>query len=162
MLFVGPAMVSMFALAAMPSAGCKSARACKGFDSCTDGSGCPEVRCICDTQPAAYAPTCGHDGTCYTTVDCPELCMLAASTCKTPLTTCDLFVPTQCTCSSGTDHYAAVWDCSQGKQGDVAPSDCNRACNSGIIKNNGGAGGAMSGTTTASGLTTTAASTSGG
>jgi hypothetical protein len=121
--------------------------ACKDFDACEDSAGCPAVRCVCDDFPATYAPTCGHDGTCFTTLDCAELCTLAGSTCSKPPATCDQFIPTACSCSqTGHERFAAAWICSDGSQDDVSAFDCDQACH--VTSGQGGSGstGVTSGT----------------
>src|SRR6478609_8808654 len=90
-------VVASFPLLALLACGSREG-ACKDFDSCEDASGCPAVRCVCDDFPATFAPTCGHDGTCFTTLDCAELCTLEGSKCSKPPASCDLFIPTACAC----------------------------------------------------------------
>ncbi len=134
-------LIAFAAIALLSDAGCKRALACPDFDSCTDGSVCVEVRCICDTQVVQISPTCRSDGTCDTTLDCPTICTSVKATCPKPITSCGVFVPTECMCDSGSVHDAAVWDCMAGMSVTVSEADCSRACDGGLLKNQGGAGG---------------------
>ena len=155
----------LLALSQAPAEGCsKRSLSCKEFDSCSDASSCPGLRCACDDKPAEFAPVCGNDGTCFTTLDCPELCMLAGSKCAKPPTQCSQFSPTQCDCSPTAMRFAAVWDCEKGAPVQPNQADCNKAC-TGLIATSGAGGSGSSvatATSTIAATTTTGTTGSGG
>ena len=153
-------LVLCAAVSQAPAEGCsKRSLACKDFDSCSDASTCPGLRCACDGMPAEFEPVCGNDGTCFTTLDCPELCTLVGSKCSKPPTQCSQFSPTQCDCSSTTMRFAAAWDCTKGTAIPPNQADCNKAC-AGLIMTGGSGGG--SGTSVATATSTLAATTTTG
>ena len=129
-------------------AGCSSGRACPGFDDCTDAKPCPYVRCDCDQDAAVFQPTCGSDGTCFTTMDCKELCALEGSTCTSPPDSCGATTATECACSADgkSTAFAAAWSC-EGAAEEANTGDCAEACAHG-----GGGGSGSAATATVGGF----------
>jgi hypothetical protein len=126
---LGLALLAAFVVGVFSAVGCSTRDlACPGFDGCATPADCPLVRCVCGGIPAVSPPTCRADGTCTTSVDCVEVCGAAHEVCARPPASCDVFIPTECQCASGSTRFAAAWDCATGTTAPTSSKDCDDTC----------------------------------
>jgi len=129
---------------AAPFTACGSrAGACPGFDSCSDATTCPLVRCICDNGSQSFPAKCGSDGTCFTASDCSALCGTRQGKCAKPPAACDSYLVNECQCNSTKLRDAEAWNCVDATQPAINGQDCQNAC--GTTSSGTGVGGAAAG-----------------
>ncbi len=150
MLLASLALSALVTTTAGPGCGGRPG-SCPGFDSCSDASKCPLMRCICDGGPLEFPATCRTDGTCFTVSDCASLCAKKGSKCAKPPATCDAYLATECSCSSTKTSYTEAWDCVQGEQSPPSQKDCDDTCGNNPASGAGGGGGAFPAVTSAGG-----------